>query len=149
MEEYMKRYYFIISLFALIILIFVSCEGTTEELGSTYTMTLENHSQGYTYPPGYYYEYKVATYDDRVNPLEIFNLLKKENIVVEEAWYRQYLNGCQPPGSTGITRTIYPNVLIVRLANSNKDIVNYKFVGLKLPQPIPCGYKVRRYQLVK
>jgi len=126
-----------------------NCEGNLENTGPIYTRITEDHSQGYIYPPGYYYEYKVITHDDKINPLEMFFLLSEENIIVEEAWYRQYLTGCKPPNSQGMTTTIYPNILIVRLALPEDKIELYKFKSLNLPNPIPCGYRVSRYRLKK
>ena len=131
----------------LLLIISASCEGNSGKRNSTYLVNREDHSQGYAYPAGYYYEYAVATHDEQVHPLVMFKALRADGITVIEGWHRSYLTGCRPPGSDRSTTAIYSNALIVRLDEPNEGILRHQFRALKLPRPIPCGYEVRHYML--
>jgi hypothetical protein len=144
----MNRYFIVFYLFAILLLIVsFSCEGNLDKMEPSYTTTVEDHSQGYTYPTGYYYEYKVSAYNDIIDPDEMLNKLKMANIIVQEAWYRHYLSGCSAPGSNMTTTAIYPNVLILRLKSPNQEILKYGFEVLDSPDQITCGYSVIRYYI--
>jgi hypothetical protein len=142
MKIYLKNLLF------LIIILILSCEKDVTEVKGGYLITIEDHSNGYIYPSGFYYRYVVSDYKNEVNPLDEFELLKINNIIVIEGWYRASLNGCSSPGSDWVTETAYPNVLIIRLEKKADEILKYKFAELESPQPIPCGYVVQRYQLL-
>ena len=142
----MKKYLVFI-LMILLLMICASCEGNFGKSDSTYFLTKEDHSRGYTYPVGHYYVYAVATYDEQVQPITVFHSLEADNIIVKEGWYRPYLTGCSAPGSGRTTTSIYSNVLIVRLDEAKDSILKHKFRVLGSPQPIACGYDVSHYML--
>ena len=136
-----------LSLLMLFLMLSASCAGSFEKSAPTYFMTMEDHTQGYVYPSGIYYFYAGPTPEEHAQPLAMFNALQADNITVREGWYRPYLTGCSGPGSNRTTTAIYANVIIVRLDESNDNILKHKFRALGSPKPIACGYEVRHYML--
>lgn len=143
----MKRFSMVFFLLVLMVATASSDVGDPGETGSSYTLSLEDHTQGYPYPAGFYYEYTLSAPGDNVDPLGMLHLLEEHRITVKEGWHRPYLTGCSPPGSNRTTKAIYSNVFIVRLDAPNDDMPTCHFRALELPKPISCGYQVRHYRL--
>ena len=115
-----------------------------------YFLIYEDHSGGYVYPQnGVFHKYVSKSFNERIDPLKTLNELKDHNILVIDSWFRDGMNGCSPPGSNSYTQTIYPPVFIVMLEKSNPDIESYDFEILEDPKPIPCGYVVERFVLMR
>jgi len=142
-----SKIYFYLSF---ILLFFMHCNNVTDTNDQGYYLMYEDHSGGYVYPSdGVLFKYSVKSYEERINALKKFSELKRQGILVIDSWFRDVLYGCSPPGSNSYTQTVYPPVLIVMLEKSNPMIGDYGFELLEDPKPIPCGYVVERFILIR
>ena len=143
---YFKSYFYLL----LILFLFIHCKSVTDKHDEGYYLMYEDHSNGYVYPQnGIFYKYLVKSYNERINVEEKLIELKEQNILVLDSWFREGLNGCSSPGSNSYSKTIYQPVFTVMLEKSNPEIENYDFELLDDPKPIPCGYIVERWILIK
>jgi hypothetical protein len=86
----MKKYYLI--LMTLSSLIFQSCESSTEVNLDSYSKSTIDTMGDYQFPNGTYYKYNFSSLDETIKPEEEIEKLLKNNIIVNQVWYRSPLN---------------------------------------------------------
>jgi hypothetical protein len=141
----MKKYYLVVIL--LFVFIFQSCESSTEVNLSSYSKSTIDTMDDYQFPNGTYYIYNFSTSSETVKPEEEIEKLLENNIIVNQVWYRNPLNGCSPPGAGWTTRTIYRATFLVLLKNPDDEISNEKYSKLSEAPYIGCGYYVINFKL--
>jgi hypothetical protein len=95
---------------------------------------------------GAYYVYSAADYREKTLSPE--NKLRRLYVIgfnITMAWYRQPLGGCQKPGTDAITKTMYPEFLLLRLSMPNELLEKYNFRLIERPKYFPCPYNVSFY----
>ena len=143
----MKKYSLIVVLF--LMFTFQFCESTTDTIPYSYSKTVIDDINDYQFPEGNYYSYKFSSYNENMEPVEEIERLRNKNIIVDQVWYRSPQNGCTPPGSTLTTRTMYSAVLLMKLQNSNDQLIDEKYSKVNYKPSISCGYNVDSYKLKK
>ena len=123
------------------------CESNSEFYSNSYSKSTINTMDNYQFPTGTYYKYNFSSLNETIDCENEIERLKEESVVVKQAWYRNPLNGCSPPGSGWTTNTMYGAVFLVLLENPNDSISDIKYSNLTYAPNISCGYKVTTYKL--
>ncbi len=140
----MKNYFF--AIFVLLAFLFQSCKSSTEINLSSYSKSTIDVMNNYNFPSGTYYKYNFSSYNENIDAENELEKFLKENIIIEQAWYRSPLNGCSPPGAGWTTRAMYPATFLVLLRNSDDEISDEKYSKLTNNPNISCGYDVINYR---
>lgn len=95
---------------------------------------------------GAYYLYDESNYSEKLtNPEKKLRRLYVLGFNVTMAWYRQPTGGCNKPGTTATTKTMYPEYFLIRLPKVNELIEKYNFRLIDKPGSLPCPYNVSVY----
>lgn len=95
---------------------------------------------------GAYYLYHESNYNDNLlSPEKKLRRLYVLGFNVTMAWYRQPTVGCNKPGTTATTKTMYPEYFLVRLPKANELIEEYNFRLIDKPENLPCPYNISLY----
>jgi len=95
---------------------------------------------------GAYYLYQESNYNDNLlSPEKKLRRLYVLGFNVTMAWYRQPTVGCNKPGTTATTKTMYPEYFLVRLPKANELIEEYNFRLIDKPESLSCPYNISLY----
>jgi hypothetical protein len=90
----------------------------------------------------FYIQYGINYQDRTLNPSNRLLRLYSMGFNIVMAWYRKPLAGCNKPGSTMITGTIYGEYLLICLPAQNDLLEKYNFRLIERPKSFPCPYNV-------
>ncbi|MDP3150228.1 MAG: hypothetical protein Q8N83_13990 [Ignavibacteria bacterium] len=95
---------------------------------------------------GAYYLYHESDYNDNLlSPEKKLRRLYVLGFNITMAWYRQPTGGCNKPGTTLVTKTVYPEFFLIRLPKANELIEEYNFRFIDKPEHLPCPYNISLY----
>ncbi|MFA6979351.1 MAG: hypothetical protein WC209_08520 [Ignavibacteriaceae bacterium] len=95
---------------------------------------------------GVYYLYHESTFGENIlSPEKKLRRLYVLGFNITMAWYRQPTGGCTKPGTTSVTKTMYPEYFLDRLPKPNELIEKYNFRLIEKPEHIPCPYNILFY----
>ena len=97
---------------------------------------------------GAYYIYKPSGVTDKIN--NVTNKLRRLYAMgfdITMAWYRPPMGGCNKPGSSGFTKTMYPEFFLLRLPEPNESLEKYNFIYTEHVAYLPCPYEISFYHI--
>ena len=94
----------------------------------------------------YYIIYQAPDAESQI--LDVPNKLRRLYALefdITLAWYRRPLNGCNKPGADDVTKTMYPEFLLLLLSKRNESAAKYNFLEIPRPTSLACPYRVSIY----
>ncbi len=156
-----QKKFFFLALMAISVWIFSACNMAAKggdsspadsapvsgdnSIESNFTITEEDHSGGYQYPTGIYYDYQfreaVAT---TPKPEALLGKLIEAGIPINKAWYRAGSNHCRAPGSQIAMTVIVPTRFFVHLDQPDSRLTEMGYQQTQITS-IQCGFSVKQY----